>query len=121
MADNHPSKITLHQASRVLEVACNNGARYKLPCEYLRVYSPSAEVRAHTGEVAKLVTNKEDVNIENITPVGQYAIKIFFDDGHNSGLYDWDMLFELGRDFDNNWSRYLARCEAAGYVRKSID
>ncbi len=121
MAKNHPSEITLHQSSKILEIAFNSGDRFKLPCEYLRVFSPSAEVRAHTGEVAKLVTNKEDVNINNISPVGQYAIKIFFDDDHNSGLFDWNMLFKLGRDYEKNWSRYLARCEESGYTRKTTD
>ena len=101
----------------MLEITFQNGERFQLPCEYLRTHSPSAEVRAHTGQVAKLVTGKENVNIKNMTPVGQYAIKIFFDDGHNSGLFDWDMLYKLGCDYDKNWHKYLQRCGDAGVIR----
>ena len=117
MATHHPTEIKLHQQSRVLEISYQDGARFDLPCEYLRVYSPSAEVRAHTGSVAKLVTGKQDVNITKMTPIGQYAIKIFFDDGHNSGLYDWDMLYKLGVEYESNWNDYLQRCLAAGVQR----
>ena len=117
MATHHPTEIKLHQQSRILEISYHDGARFELPCEYLRVYSPSAEVRAHTGSVARLVTGKENVNITKMTPVGQYAIKIFFDDGHNSGLYDWDMLYKLGEQYEANWNRYLERCRAAGIER----
>ncbi len=114
MATHHPTEIKLHQQSRVLEISYQDGARFDLPCEYLRVYSPSAEVRAHTGSVAKLVTGKKDVNITKMTPIGQYAIKIFFDDGHNSGLYDWDMLYDLGVNYESNWNKYLERCRKEG-------
>ncbi len=117
MAQNHPTNIVLHQASRLLEIRFNNGDNFKLPCEYLRVFSPSAEVRAHTGEVSKLVTGKEQVNIKKITPIGQYAIKIFFDDGHNSGLFDWDMLHRLGLDYEKNWEEYRAKSDQAAKVK----
>ena len=117
MARHHPTEIKLHQQSRVLEVTFNDGVCFELPCEYLRVYSPSAEVRAHTGEVANLVTDKENVNITKMEPIGQYAIKIYFDDGHKSGLYDWDMLYELGANYAENWAAYLKRCESEGKIK----
>lgn len=117
MASHHPTEIQLHQASKILEISFQDGARFELPCEYLRVHSPSAEVRAHTGEIANLVTGKENVNIKDLRQVGRYALKIFFDDGHNSGLYDWDMLYGLGRDYAENWEKYLQRCEQAGIKR----
>ena len=82
----HPTDITLHSASRVLEIAFDDGARFRLPCEYLRVYSPSAAVRGHSPATAKLQVGKEQVNIRDLRPVGRYAIKIVFDDGHQSGL-----------------------------------
>lgn len=119
MATYHPVGITLHQASRSLEVTFDNGDRFELPCEYLRVFSPSAEVRAHTGEVSKLVTGKEMVNIRKINPIGQYAIKIYFDDGHNSGLFDWDMLHKLGSDYEENWQLYLQKCEKSAVARNT--
>ncbi len=121
MAKHHPTEIKLHQQSRVLEISFDDGTRFELSCEYLRVYSPSAEVRAHTGAVAKLVTGKERVNIVKIQPVGQYAIKIFFDDGHKSGLYDWDLLYKLGKNFDEYWNKYLDRCQQALQTRLDID
>ena len=117
MALHHPREIKLHQKSRILEISFQDGSRFELPCEYLRVYSPSAEVRAHTGDVANLVTGKEQVNITKMIPIGQYAIKIFFDDGHNSGLYDWDMLYQLGEKYEANWNEYLQRCQQQGFVR----
>lgn len=110
MASHHPTEIKLHQQSKILEIKYSDGSLFELPCEYLRVFSPSAEVRAHTGEVAKLVTGKENVNITEMKPVGQYAIKIYFDDGHNSGLYDWDMIYNLGIDYKKNWESYMAKC-----------
>lgn len=112
-----PTEIQLHQKSRTLEVLFDDGVRFQLPCEYLRVYSPSAEVRGHFGIGAKLVTGKEAVNIREIIPVGQYAIKIVFDDGHDSGLYDWDYLYDLGRKQAVLWTDYLDRCREAGIQR----
>jgi DUF971 family protein len=111
------TEITLHQQSRTLEVQFSDGANYQLPCEYLRVYSPSAEVRGHFGVGAKLVTGKEQVNIKAMQPVGQYAVKILFDDGHDSGLFDWDYLYKLGKQYAVLWTDYLDRCREAGISR----
>ncbi len=115
-----PTEIKLHQQSRVLEVSFDDGAHYKLPCEYLRVYSPSAEVRGHGPGQEVLQLGKEAVNITAIEPVGNYAICPQFDDGHNTGIYSWDYLYALGREQDENWKRYLDRLEAAGHKRKSV-
>lgn len=112
-----PTEIKLHQQSRNLEISFDDGKTYHLPCEYLRVYSPSAEVRGHFGVGAKLVTGKEQVNIKEILPVGQYAIKIVYDDGHDSGLYDWDYLYKLGKQQAVMWTDYLDRCRETGYKR----
>lgn len=113
MAEHHPTEIKLHQKSRVLEIAFDDGEGFSLPYEYLRVYSPSAEVRGHFGVGAKLVTGKQAVNILELRPVGQYAVKIVFDDGHDSGLYDWDYLHKLGRQYAVLWTAYLDRCREA--------
>lgn len=114
-----PSEIKLHRASRVLEVSFDDGARFKLPCEYLRVYSPSAEVRGHGPGQEVLQIGKEQVNITNIEPVGQYAVKLHFDDGHNSGIYSWDLLYRLGAMQQELWAEYLERLKQAGYERKT--
>lgn len=119
MASHHPTEITLHQQSRVLEISFTDGEHFALPCEYLRVYSPSAEVRGHFGVGAKLVTGKEQVNILELRSVGQYALKIVFDDGHDSGLFDWDYLYKLGRQQAVLWTAYLDRCKEAGIERKT--
>jgi len=111
-----PTEITLHRASRMLELRFDDGAHYQLPCEYLRVYSPSAEVRGHGGPI-QTVPGKRAVNIVGIEPVGHYAVKLVFDDGHDSGLYAWDMLYELGRDQARNWQDYLDRLAAANLSR----
>ncbi|HUM95314.1 MAG TPA: DUF971 domain-containing protein [Candidatus Competibacter sp.] len=113
-----PTEIKLHQASRVLEVAFEDGSRFQLPCEYLRVFSPSAEVRGHGPNTATLVTGKEKVNIEAIEPVGNYAVKLVFDDGHSTGLYSWNVLHDLGADQESNWQDYLRRLAGAGYQRQ---
>ena len=114
-----PTDIVLHQQSHSLEIAFDDGARFDLPCELLRVYSPSAEVRGHWGQHAKLQLDKQDVNITELRPVGAYAVKIFFDDGHNSGLYDWGFLYDLGRKKDLYWNQYLQRLAEAGHTRKA--
>ncbi|RCX32980.1 gamma-butyrobetaine hydroxylase-like domain-containing protein [Thioalbus denitrificans] len=114
-----PTEINLHQKSRVLEIAFDDGARFQLPCEYLRVYSPSAEVRGHAPGQEKLETGKETVNITAIEPVGQYAVSIFFDDGHDTGIYAWDTLYDLGVNQERYWREYLDRLEAAGYKRQA--
>ena len=112
-----PTDIALHQVSRVLELTWPDGVRHNLPVEYLRVYSPSAEVRGHGPGQEVLQLNKQDVNITAIEPVGHYAIKLVFDDNHDSGLYDWGLLRELGDDYEKHWNDYLARCEKAGHTR----
>ncbi|MDZ4202845.1 MAG: DUF971 domain-containing protein [Gallionella sp.] len=112
-----PTEITLHQKSNTLEVAFDDGARCQLPAEFLRVYSPSAEVRGHGEGQETLQVGKRNVAISDIEPVGQYAIKIAFDDSHDSGLYTWDYLYDLGRDQEILWHNYLHRLEAAGASR----
>lgn len=104
-----PIEIKLRTVSRVLEVSFADGQRFELPFEYLRVHSPSAEVKGHGPGQEVLVVGKENVGITRLEPVGQYAIKLVFDDGHDSGLYSWQYLYELGRDKAQNWQRYLQR------------
>lgn len=115
--DPTPTDIRLHKVSRVLEVSFSDGHSFRLPCEYLRVFSPSAEVRGHGPGQEVLVHGKAEVNINTIEPVGHYAIKLVFDDGHDSGLYSWDYLYQLGVDYERNWRDYLTRLEQAGKSR----
>lgn len=112
-----PLEIKLRTASRLLEVRFDDGSRFELPFEYLRVFSPSAEVKGHGGGEGILQTGKENVRITQIEPIGNYAVRLVFDDGHNTGLYSWPLLHQLGRDAQPKWSRYLERCAAAGIVR----
>jgi DUF971 family protein len=112
-----PTEITLHQASRLLEITFSDGAVFRLSCELLRVYSPSAEVRGHGPGQEVLQTGKRDVQITAIEPVGTYAVKLVFSDGHDTGLYAWDYLYDLGRDQERLWQRYLRRLEEAGASR----
>ena len=114
-----PTDIKLHQKSRVLEMSFDDGSTFQMPCEYLRVYSPSAEVRGHGPGQEVLQTGKEDVNINSIEPVGNYAIKLEFDDGHNTGLYSWDTLYQLGVNQEALWQEYLEKLAEAGQSRKS--
>ena len=116
-----PTEIHLHQQSRVLELHFDDGARFLLPCEYLRVYSPSAEVRGHSPATAKLQVGKEAATITDIRQVGNYAVKLVFDDGHDSGLYDWQYLYKLGRAWQPLWLDYLERLAAAGQSRQGPD
>lgn len=113
-----PTDIRLHQASRRLDITFDDGAQFSLPCEFLRVFSPSAEVRGHGPGQEVLQTGKEDVNIIGIEPVGQYAIKLVFSDGHDTGLYSWDYLYQIGRQQAQLWQDYLQRLAAAGHTRK---
>jgi DUF971 family protein len=113
-----PTEIKLHQTSRRLEVAFEDGTHFELPCEYLRVFSPSAEVRGHGPGTGTLVTGKENVNITAIEPVGNYAVRLVFDDGHATGLYSWNILHELGVNQETNWQDYLRRLAEAGYRRQ---
>ncbi len=107
------TEIKVRTRSRVLEVAFEDGARFLLPFEYLRVYSPSAEVKGHGPGQEVLVTGKQDVGISAIEPVGQYAIRLVFDDGHDTGLYSWQYLRELGEKQQEYWKKYQARVHAA--------
>jgi DUF971 family protein len=113
----HPTAITLHQASRVLEIAFDDGSHFRLPCEYLRVYSPSAEVRGHGPGQEVLQVGKRDVAITAIEPIGHYALRPTFSDGHESGIYSWDYLHDLGTRQAGLWQEYLARIAAAGASR----
>src|SRR5271154_4711998 len=113
-----PTDIKLRTASRLLEVRFDDGSHFELPFEYLRVFSPSAEVKGHGGGEGVLVTGKQNVGIGSVEPVGNYALRLFFDDGHNTGLYSWSVLHELGRDQGANWARYLKRCAEAGNLAK---
>lgn len=113
-----PTEIKLHKKSRLLEVAFDDGKLFKFPCEYLRVYSPSAEVRGHGPGQEVLQIGKENVNIEKIEPVGSYAVCLHFDDGHNTGIYSWEWLYHLGIHQEELWQRYLERLQQAGYQRK---
>lgn len=107
--DASPQHIRLHRASAMLELVWADGARDELPCEYLRVFSPSAELRGHGLPEPMLIGGKRKIAITRIEPVGRYAVRLVFDDGHDSGLYTWAFLRALGRDHAANWARYLAR------------
>ena len=108
-----PTDIKLRTQSRLLEVRFDDGSHFELPFEYLRVYSPSAEVTGHGGGEGVLQVGKHNVGISAVEPVGNYALRLLFDDGHNTGLYTWTLLYELGRDRGQNWARYLERCAEA--------
>ena len=114
-----PTDINLHQQSRVLEISFEDGSTFSLPCEYLRVYSPSAEVRGHGPGQEVLQLGKENDNIEKIEPVGNYAIQLHFDDGHNTGIYSWETLYMMGSNYEDLWQEYLENLKAAGHQRKS--
>ena len=112
-----PTEIVLHQQSRILEVAFADGRRFRLPCEFLRVFSPSAEVRGHGPGQDVLQTGKKEVAITAVEPVGNYAVKLVFSDGHDSGLYSWEYLYALGSDQEGLWQQYLDRLQQAGASR----
>jgi len=114
-----PTTIRLHKKSRILEIEFGNGSQFKLPCEFLRVYSPSAEVRGHGRGQEVLVTGKETVNIAAIEPIGTYAVRLRFDDGHSTGLYSWDYLYRLGKNQEKLWRDYLDRLKEIKYQRSS--
>ncbi|MEG2963877.1 MAG: DUF971 domain-containing protein [Janthinobacterium sp.] len=116
-----PVEITVHSASKVLEIAYDDGQRFRLSFEFLRVYSPSAEVRGHGVGQETLQVGKRDVLITGVEPVGHYAIKPVFSDGHDSGIFSWDYLYELGADQDALWADYLGRLEAADASRDPAD
>lgn len=114
-----PTDIKLHQKSRELEIAFDNGKSFHLSCEYLRVYSPSAEVRGHGSGQETLQVGKLNVEITGIEPVGNYAIALIFDDGHSSGIYSWDYLYNLGDKQESLWQDYLRRMSEAGANREA--
>jgi len=113
-----PTEITLHQKSRVLEIAFSDGKRFELPYEFLRVYSPSAEVRGHGPGQEVLQTGKKDVDILSLEPVGSYAVQPHFSDGHATGIYSWDYLYDIGSNRESMWKGYLERLRAAGARRE---
>jgi DUF971 family protein len=112
-----PTSIRLHRKTRMLELGWADGRRAELSCEYLRVFSPSAELRGHGLPEPMLIGGKREVGIVRIEPVGGYAVRLVFDDGHDSGLYSWDVFDELVRDHDANWQRYLQRLAEVGMSR----
>jgi len=117
----YPLEIKLHQSSKLLEIKFNNLTECMLSCEFLRVYSPSAEVRGHGPGQETLQIHKENVGIENIEPIGQYAIKLTFSDGHNTGIYSWYYLYELAATYDVLWEEYLRKLSIAGIQRTKKD
>jgi len=116
---HHPTDIKVRMNSRVLEIAFNDGQQWALSFEYLRVYSPSAEVRGHGPGQEVLQVGKRDVKVTKIEPVGNYAVRLVFDDGHNSGIYSWDVLYDLGENQERNWQSYLDELSAAGASRSA--
>jgi DUF971 family protein len=112
-----PTEITLHQKSGTLEVAFDDGSRYQLPFELLRVLSPSAEVRGHGPGQEVLQVGKRDVLVTAVEPMGSYAVQLTFDDGHDTGLYTWEYLYELGSNQEEKWQDYLRQLEEAGESR----
>lgn len=112
-----PVEIKLRKASRLIAVRFDDGNSFDLPFEYLRVFSPSAEVQGHGPGQGVLQTGKENVQVTLIEPIGHYAVRLFFDDGHDTGLYTWEYLYELGERQAANWQAYLDRLKSAGYAR----
>lgn len=117
-ATPRPTEISLHQKSRVLEISFQDGAHFEFSYEFLRVHSPSAEVQGHGPGQGVLQLAKEDVMITKIEPVGSYAIQPTFDDGHDTGIYSWETLYDMGKNKDSYWQEYLRKLEAAGHKRK---
>ena len=121
MSEPTPTEIKLHKESKVLEVTFVDGSHFNMPCEYLRVYSPSDVVRGLGEGQETLQVGKEDVNIDSIEPIGSYAIKPTFSDGHATGLFSWTELYNLGINHETNWQNYLERLKAAGHERKAAN
>ncbi|MFP4061645.1 MAG: gamma-butyrobetaine hydroxylase-like domain-containing protein [Halochromatium sp.] len=113
-----PTEFNLHRSSRVLEIRFDDGKHFTMPVEFLRVYSPSAEVQGHGPGQRVLQVGKEDVNIDRIEPVGNYAVCLYFDDEHNTGIYSWEYLYKLGENQEELWRTYLDELEKAGHPRK---
>ena len=116
-----PTEIKLHQKSRILEISFADGKTFQFPCEFLRVYSPSAEVRGHGPGQEVLQVGKKNVEIKHIEPVGTYAIQLSFSDGHDTGLYSWDLLYDYGLHQEEMWRRYVKRMEEAGMCREPVE
>ena len=116
--DPKPVSIKLHQKSRLLEVEYDNGRQFQFSTEFLRVYSPSADVRGHGPGQGVLQTGKENVSISSIEPMGNYAIKLHFDDGHDTGIYSWPYLYDMGINMQQYWQDYLDALKRAGHIRK---
>jgi len=112
-----PTEIKLHQQSRVMEIVFDDGRSFRLPYEYLRVFSPSAEVRGHGPGQEVLQMGKKDIEIRQVEPVGSYAIQPTFSDGHATGIYSWEYLYQLGNEQEARWAGYLRQLEAAGASR----
>ncbi|HLJ04691.1 MAG TPA: DUF971 domain-containing protein [Acetobacteraceae bacterium] len=112
-----PTEIRLNRAERVLHVAFDDGSAFALPVEYLRVESPSAEVQGHGPDQKKIVAGKRNVAVTSIEPVGNYAVRLVFDDRHDTGIYSWDYLRELGREYDRRWADYLTALDLRGMNR----
>jgi DUF971 family protein len=112
-----PTEIKLHQKSKVMEVVFSDGRVFRLPYEFLRVYSPSAEVRGHGPGQEVLQAGKRGIEIRTLEPVGSYAVQPVFSDGHSTGIYSWDYLYELGEGQEKLWAQYLAKLSAAGASR----
>lgn len=115
-----PTRVHYHKKARELELGYANGDTYRLPIELLRVFSPSAEVRGHGGDTAVLQVGKKHVGLQNITQAGNYALKLHFDDGHDSGLFSWNYLFDLATHQDAYWRDYLQRLDDAGASREPL-
>jgi DUF971 family protein len=118
MTERTATAITLHQKSRILEIAFSDGRSFRLPYEFLRVYSPSAEVRGHGPGQEVLQVGKRNVEIRGLEPVGSYAVQPQFSDGHNTGIYSWEYLYELGENQERMWSQYLEKIKAANGSRE---
>jgi len=115
-----PTEIKLHQKSRILEISFADGKTFQFPCEFLRVYSPSAEVRGHGPGQEVLQVGKKDVEIKHIEPVGTYAIQLTFSDGHDTGIYSWDLFYDYGHHQEEMWRRYVKRMEEACASREPV-
>ena len=116
---HRPTEIRLKREEKTLEIDFEDGKSFRLPAELLRVESPSAEVQGHGSGESVLVFDKEDVNIDRIEPIGRYAVRLVFDDGHDTGLYTWPILYKLGVGYEANWQRYLERLNKAGHQRSA--
>lgn len=116
-----PTEIKLHRKSHILEVSFGDGKTFKFPCEFLRAYSPSAEVRGHGPGQEVLQVGKKNVEVTKIEPVGSYAVQLCFSDGHDTGIYSWDLLYDYGLHQEEMWNRYLQRLEEAGASREPAE